>query len=118
GVGADIEIEARNRSSSGPGIGRTVVGPARRADENPAETMLRSIEGTNYGHRTGRAMRGEAAPAAQRSATLHRTSPPRPAVAVDNARSGTYQSARYAPRRYYRRRASRRAPTVRTWRSW
>ena len=118
GVGADIELEARNQSSGGPGIGRTVVGPARRADENPAETMLRSIEGTNYGHRTGRAMRGDAAPAAPRSAALPRKPPPRPAVAVESARRGSYQSAHYVPRRYYRWRAPRRAPTVRTWRSW
>lgn len=34
-------------------FGRGPARPGQPLDENPAETMLREIEGTNYGHYTG-----------------------------------------------------------------
>ena len=39
-------------------IGRGVTRPGQPREENPAETMLREIEGTNYGRYTGRAIAG------------------------------------------------------------
>lgn len=37
-------------------FGRGPARPGQPRDENPAETLLRDIEGTNYGHHTGRAL--------------------------------------------------------------
>lgn len=43
-------------SSGGIGIGRGPVPPGQAREENPADAMLKSIEGTNYGRYRGRAL--------------------------------------------------------------
>ncbi|HET6880390.1 MAG TPA: hypothetical protein VFI31_09560 [Pirellulales bacterium] len=42
----------------GARFGRGPARPGQPREENPAETMLRDIEGTNYGHYSGRAIAG------------------------------------------------------------
>lgn len=43
------------RTNGGAHFGR---GPGQPREENPADTMLREIEGTNYGHYTGHVIAG------------------------------------------------------------
>lgn len=43
-------------SGGGIGIGRGPTPPGQEGEKNPAETMLRGIDGTNYGRYTGRAL--------------------------------------------------------------
>lgn len=45
-------------SSGGAHLGRGAARPGQPREPNPAETMLRDIEGTNYGRYTGRAIAG------------------------------------------------------------
>ncbi|MGH7140040.1 MAG: hypothetical protein ACREHD_30235 [Pirellulales bacterium] len=45
-------------TNGGARIGRGPPVPGQAREENPAETMLREIEGSNYGHYTGRAIAG------------------------------------------------------------
>lgn len=45
-------------SGGGARFGRGVARPGQPREPNPAETMLRDIEGTNYGRYTGRAIAG------------------------------------------------------------
>ncbi|HVA47021.1 MAG TPA: hypothetical protein VNH11_11700 [Pirellulales bacterium] len=60
-------------SRGGIGLGRGPSVPGQAREENPAETLLRDIEGTNYGRYTGRAIfpqgvEGRKQPAARREA--------------------------------------------------
>ncbi|HEX5470835.1 MAG TPA: hypothetical protein VFW73_03060 [Lacipirellulaceae bacterium] len=53
----DIDLDfPYNSGYGGARIGRQRARPGQPRDENPAETMLRDIEGSNYGHYTGRAL--------------------------------------------------------------
>jgi hypothetical protein len=47
---------AYGNSSGGIGIGRGPIPPGQSGEKNPAEAMLKSLEGTNYGRYTGRAI--------------------------------------------------------------
>jgi hypothetical protein len=115
GVGADRGIESRGRGSGGTRIGRS-AGRAGRGEENPAETLLRDIDGTNYGRRTGHTLtRASKIPVARRSGAI------RPASSVSGrgevyfARRGDYENAIYAPRAgSYRYPAPRRGSAIRT----
>ncbi|HQU45208.1 MAG TPA: hypothetical protein PK867_20505 [Pirellulales bacterium] len=50
------EIGTYGSSRGGMGLGRGPSVPGQAREENPAETLLRDIEGTNYGRYTGRAI--------------------------------------------------------------
>lgn len=114
GVGADRGIESRGRGSGGAHIGRS-AGRAGRAEENPAETMLRDIDGTNYGRRTGHTLtRASKIPVARPSGAIRPASSVSGRGNVHYARRGAYENAIYAPRAgSYRWPARRRGPATR-----
>lgn len=130
GAGSAGVLEFRGPHSGGVHIGRTPRGhtdrSTRRTEENPAETMRRDIDGTNYGRRTGHAaLRGNARPAAPRGNSLPtaprsaalRQSPSRgEREPVNFNRHGDYERGRYAPRGGNQR-PPHRAPAARATRS-
>jgi hypothetical protein len=52
GVGSGSDVDRSRGGGGGLGIGRG-VGPANSRDENPADILLKDINGTNNGRRTG-----------------------------------------------------------------
>jgi hypothetical protein len=53
----DIDTDFPYSSKHGGArFGRGPTRPGQPREQNPAETMLREIEGTNYGHHTGHAL--------------------------------------------------------------
>ena len=52
----DIDTDFSYGPSGGAKFGRAPSKPGQPRDENPAETLLRGMEGTNYGRYTGHAV--------------------------------------------------------------
>lgn len=87
-AGSDIGI---TRGGGGTGMGRG-VGPTGSLDENPADTLLKDINGTNYGRRTGSYM-------FKRQTSGYRGVAPKfEGGAVRFDRRGTYEEAIYGSR--------------------
>lgn len=104
--------EYRHGNTAGTRIGREIGGRVDGADKNPAEMMLRELNGTNRGRRTGHvAIRGEPVRAAQRVEAYRHIPPFRDGSAVYFARRGEYENAIYLPYRgSYRQSAPARRP--------
>ena len=117
GTSSASELEGYHHgSTAGTRIGREIGGRVDGADKNPAEMMLRELNGTNRGRRTGRAaIRGGAVRAALRVETYRRALPSGDNGAVYFARRGDYENAIYAPQKgsYYER-APRRSRAAQT----
>ncbi|MGH7134500.1 MAG: hypothetical protein ACREHD_02105 [Pirellulales bacterium] len=101
GTGSASELEEYHHgSSAGAKMGRAIGGRVDGADKNPAEMMLRELNGTNRGRRTGHAaIRGEPVRAAQRVEAYRHIPPFRDESAVYFARRGDYENVIYAPYR-------------------
>ena len=112
GVGSSGDLEDFHHGSMrGAPMGRG-VGGVNGADRNPADIMLRELNGTNSGRRTGHAaIRGGAVRAALKVEEL-RGIPPVVDGAVYFARRGAYEDALYAPHRGSYRAASPLHPPV------
>lgn len=81
----------RGSSRGGPGLGR-----AKAGEENPADTLLRSIEGTNYGRATGHSIFSKNR--ANNSIGGQTRSPGGPGT-LYYARRGAYEDRVYQPAR-------------------
>lgn len=105
GVGSGTEYSG-GYYGGGAGIGRGKGPVPEGGDANPAETLLRQMEGTNYGHHTGHAyFRGQPA---SRAARVRRSTPAsRPPATVRYDRRGDYE------RKLYLRSAKNRRPDSR-----
>ena len=55
GVGSGSDLSYGYSRGGTPGLGRGKGPVPQGGDENPAETLLRKMDGTNYGHHTGHA---------------------------------------------------------------
>lgn len=116
GAGAADVLEFRGRTSAGAHLGRAKGGRAksaraRRAEQNPAEMMLRDIDGTNYGRRTGHAALRDSPERAAPQAEGPRRPPSRgEREPLYFTQRGGYERGRYSPGGRYRQSA----PTVRT----
>jgi hypothetical protein len=116
GVGSPSDLEEYHHGTiKGARIGREIGGRVDGADKNPADIMLRELNGTRSGRHTGHSLfRGEPVRAAQRI-EAHRYTPKfRDHSAVYFGRRGDYENAIYAPHRgSYRQPTPRRTPAVR-----
>ncbi|HVA48551.1 MAG TPA: hypothetical protein VNH11_19455 [Pirellulales bacterium] len=94
GVGSASDIDM-SRGGGGGRLGRG-VGPSGRIEANPADTLLRGINGTNNGRRTGR---GEFADARRRNTGYRGGTLKIEEGAVRFDRRGAYEEAIYGSKR-------------------
>lgn len=99
GVGSrsrsDIDIDISPSGGGRTGIGRG-VGPDGTLDENPADTLLKEIYGTNRGRRTGSFIFKDPR---RQTAGYRGVAPKFEGGAVRFDRRGTYEEAIYGSRR-------------------
>jgi hypothetical protein len=91
-AGSDIDI---SRGGGGPGMGRGVGPGTGYLDENPADTLLKDINGTNYGRRTGSNLFLDNR---RRTSGYRGVTPKFEGGAVRFDRRGTYEEAIYGSR--------------------
>lgn len=112
GVGSGSDVD-RTRGGGGTQFGRGVGPGGNLSDENPADTLLRGLGGSNAGRRSGQSMFGDP----RRQSTGYRGVKPKfkdGALVFD--KRGTYEEAIYGsrPGSYsMARTSSRRAPSPR-----
>jgi hypothetical protein len=94
GVGSGSDVD-RSRGGPGSPIGRGVGPGGNILDENPADTLLREINGSNNSRRTGRFMFGDPR---RRTLGYRGASPKFKDGAVLFERRGAYEEAIYGSR--------------------
>lgn len=94
GVGSASDVDmSRGNQSSGGRLGRGVRADGR-LDENPADTLLKGINGSNYGRQTGR----NTFDPRRRSAAYRGVAPKIEEGAVRFDKRGSYEEAIYGTR--------------------
>jgi hypothetical protein len=92
GSGSDVDM---SRGGGGPGMGRGVGPASGYLDENPADTLLKDINGTNNGRRTGSNLFLDRR---RRTAGYRGATPKFEGGAVRFDRPGSYEEAIYGSR--------------------
>lgn len=95
GVGSASDVDFGRAGRGGGRLGRD-ISPSGRVEANPADTLLKDINGTNNGRRTGRGVFNEFG---RRTTGYRGVMPTMKDGAYEFSRRGSYEEAIYGTRR-------------------